>query len=170
MAFGLAAGVAGFEIRTKMIDPTLPLDEGRRIVGLRNWDVLHDRPMSLGQRDFTAWREQLQKVDDLGAVNLVERNLAVDGIVEPIPVAEMTASGFRVARVQPQLGRVVLEADESPGSPPVAVIGHALWQRRFAGDPRIIGRLVRLGIDQTTIVGVMPAGFGFPLANQLWVP
>ena len=170
MAVGLAAGVAGFEIRTQMIDPTLPLDEGQRIVGLRDWDVRRDRPRSLGQADFTAWREQLQTVGDLGAVELVERNLTVDGSAEPTPVAAMTASGFRVARVLPQLGRVVLEADESPGSPPVAVIGHALWQRRFASDPRVVGRSVRLGNDQTTIVGVMPEGFAFPLANQLWVP
>jgi len=170
MAFGLAAAVAGFEIRTKMSDPTLPLAEGRRIVGLRNWDVLRDRPRSLGQADFTSWREQLRKVEDLGAVGLVERNLTVDGTVEPISVAEMTASGFRVARVLPLLGRVLVETDESPAAPPVAVIGHALWQRRFAGDPRIVGRSVRLGIEQTTIVGVMPAGFGFPVASQLWVP
>jgi len=170
MAFGLAAGVAGFEIRTKMTDPSLPLDEGTRIVGLRNWDVLRDRPVSLGLADFTAWREQLQKVEDLGAVELVDRNLAVDGTVEPISVAEMTASGFRAARVLPMLGRALVETDESPGSPAVAVIGHALWQRRFAGDPRIVGRSVRLGIEQTTIVGVMPAGFLFPVANQLWVP
>ena len=170
MAFGLAAGVAGFEIRTKMIDPTLPLDKGQRIVGLRSWDALRDRPVSLDLADFTAWREQLRKVEDLGAIELVERNLTVDGTVEPIPVAAMTASGFRVARVLPILGRALVEADELPGSPPVAVIGHALWQRRFAGDPRIVGRSVRLGIEPTTIVGVMPSGFLFPLANQLWVP
>src|SRR5689334_10929098 len=97
MAFGIAAGVAGFEIRTKMTDPTLPLDEGQRIVGLRHWDVLRDRATSLNQADFAAWREQLQKVQDLGAMDLIERNLTVDGTVEPIAVAAMTASGFRVA-------------------------------------------------------------------------
>lgn len=62
-AFGLAAGVAGFEVRTKMIDPTLPLDEGTRIVGLRNWDVLRDRAAALGLAEFTAWREQLRNVE-----------------------------------------------------------------------------------------------------------
>ncbi|HEY7191817.1 MAG TPA: ABC transporter permease [Vicinamibacterales bacterium] len=170
MAFGLAAGVAGFDVRTKMIDPTLPLDEGTRIVGLRNWDVLRDRAAALGLAEFTAWREQLRNVEALSAIELAERNLAVDGTVEPVPVAAMTASGFRVARVLPLLGRSLVETDEMPGSAPVAVIGHALWQRRFAGDPGIVGRSVRLGIEQTTIVGVMPAGFGFPVASQLWVP
>jgi len=170
MAFGIAAGVGGFEIRTQFVDPTLPLDEGRRIVGVRNWDVRNDRPAALSESDFRAWREQLQRMQELGAVALAERNLTVDGSTEPIGVAEMTASGFRIARVPPMLGRSLVDDDELPGAPPVAVIGHSLWQRRFASDPRVIGRLFRIGTDQTTIVGVMPEGFEFPIAHQVWTP
>ena len=170
MAFGIAAGITGFEVRTKFTNPTLPLDEGHSIVGLRNWDVRRDRPAPLGDADFRAWREQLAKVDDVSAAALVDRNLTVNGTVEPVSVADMTASGFRVARVLPLLGRTLIETDESPAAPPVAVIGHALWQRRFLGDPGIVGRTVRLGIEQTTIVGVMPAEFGFPVAHEVWIP
>jgi putative ABC transport system permease protein len=170
MAFGIAAGVGGFEIRSQFVDPTLPLDEGRRIVGLRNWDVRNDRPAPLSEPDFRAWREQLQRIHDLGGVALVERNLTVDGNTEPIGVAEMTASGFRTARVPPVFGRTLVDDDELPGAPPVAVIGHSLWQRRFLGDPRIVGRSVRLGTEQTTIVGVMPQAFAFPAALQMWTP
>jgi putative ABC transport system permease protein len=170
MAFGIAAGVGGFEIRTQFVDPTLPLDQGRRIVGLRNWDARNDHPAPTSDADFRAWREQLQRMQDLGAVALVERNLTVDGHTEPIGVAEMTASGFRIARVPPRLGRALVDDDERPGAAPVAVIGHALWQRRFASDPRIVGRTVRLGIEQTTIVGVMPEAFEFPVAHQIWTP
>ena len=153
-----------------MVDPTLPLADGHRIVGLRNWDVRGDRSVPLTEGDFRAWREQLQTVDELGAVALVQRNLAVNGSVEPIDVAEMTASGFRIARVQPLLGRTLVEGDEAPGAPPVAVIGQSLWQRRFLGDARVVGLSVRLGIEQATIVGVMPEDFGFPLSHEIWVP
>ena len=170
MAFGLAAGIGGYEIRTQMVDPRLPLDDGHRIVGLRNWDVRGDRSVPLTEADFRAWREQLQTIEDLGAVALVQRNLAVNGNVEPIDVAEMTASGFRLARVPALLGRTLVEGDEAPGAPPVAVIGHSLWQRRFLGDARVVGRSVRLGIEQTTIVGVMPEDFGFPLSHEIWSP
>jgi len=156
MAFGLAAGIGGYEIRTQMVDPRLPLDDGHRIVGLRNWDVRGDRSVPLTEADFRVWREQLQTMEDLGAVALVQRNLAVNGNVEPIDVAEMTASGFRIARVPPLRGRTLVEGDEAPGAPPVAVIGHSLWQRRFLGDECVVGRSVRLGVGQTTIVGVMP--------------
>ena len=170
MAFGIAAGVFGFEVRTQLTNSRLPLDEGRSIIGLRNWDLRSNRSAPLGDADFRAWLEQLRKVEDLGAVALVDRNLTVNGSVEPVSVAEMTASGFHVARVLPLLGRTLVETDESPSAPPVAVIGHALWQRRFLGNPGIVGRSVQLGVERTTIVGVMPAEFGFPVAHQIWVP
>src|SRR5262245_37509375 len=170
MAFGIAAGVGGFEIRTQFVNPTLPLPEGRRIVGIRNWDVQSDQPGPASDADFRAWSEQLRTVEGLAAASLAERNLTVEGHTEPIDVAEMTASGFRVARVPAMLGRTLVESDEQPGAPPVAVIGHSLWQRRFFSDPAIVGRSVQLGTERATIVGVMPEGFGFPVAHQLWVP
>jgi predicted permease len=63
-----------------------------------------------------------------------------------------------------------MEADERPDAPPVAVIGHDVWQRRFGGDPGVVGRTVRLGGAPATVVGVMPAGYGFPVAHTVWVP
>ena len=170
MTFGLAAAIAGLAVRAQIVDPELPLDESDRIVGLRNQDIRSDSQSPLRDEDFRAWREQLERIDDLSAAALVEKNLTISGNIEPIAVAEMTASGFRVARVQPMLGRTIVESDELPGAPPVAVIGHALWQQRFLGDRGIVGRTVRLGIEQTTIVGVMPAEFGFPVAHQVWTP
>ncbi len=170
MAFGIAAGVAGFEILTQMLDPTLPLDQGHRIVGLRNWDAARDRPSPHNAYDFASWREELEQIDDVGAVALSERNLTTDDGTEPVGVAEMTASGFRIAAAAPLLGRTLIEGDETLSAPPVAVIGEALWRRRFFADPRIVGRTVRLGKELRTIVGVMPESFGFPLAHSFWIP
>ena len=170
IAFGIAAGVGGFEMRSQFINPTLPLDEGQRIVGVRNWDTRADRAGLTGEMEFRSWLEQLDRVDDLSAASLVERNLTVNGDVEPIAVAEMTASGFRVARVPALLGRTLVEGDEAPGAPPVAVIGYDLWQRRFVGDAGVVGRSVRLGVEHVTIVGVMPEAFGFPVSHQVWTP
>jgi len=170
MAFGLAAGVVGFEVRAQLVNPRLPLDDGQRVVGVRNWDIRSDRAARLGDAEYRAWRSQLTRIEDLGAAALVGRNLAVEGDVEPVRAAEMTASAFHLARVQPLIGRPIVESDESPGSAPVAVIGYSLWQRRFLADPRIVGRVVRLGGEPTTIVGVMPEGFWFPAAHELWVP
>jgi putative ABC transport system permease protein len=171
MAFGIAAGVAGFELRTQLVNPSLPLDEGVQIVGLRNWDTSRNRVASTTASDLAAWRESLTRVRDVSAVSVFRRNLITDeGRSETVSVAAMTASAFRVTRVLPLLGRTLLEADAEPGAPLVAVIGYEVWARRFSRDPMVVGRIVRLGREQATVVGVMPEGFVFPSAQGLWVP
>ena len=171
MAFGIATGVGSFEVRTQVVAPSIPLDEGSRIVGLRTWDLSRVRPVPPAPDDFTRWREALTLVGDVSAATIFQRNLLTnDGRSEVVDVAAMTASAFRVARVQPFLGRTLVDADERPGAPPVIVIGHEIWRERFAGDRDVLGRTVRLGSEQTTVVGVMPEGFEFPAAHNAWVP
>ena len=75
-----------------------------------------------------------------------------------------------MTRVPPLLGRTLVEADENLGSPAVVVLGHRLWQTRFGGDRAVVGRTVRLGQIQATVVGVMPEGFAFPVDDNLWTP
>ena len=62
------------------------------------------------------------------------------------------------------------DEDESPRSPAVVVLGNRLWKTRFGADPAVIGRVVRLGATQATVVGVMPEGFAFPVRQNLWTP
>ena len=108
---------------------------------------------------------------DVGAWRDVTRNLVVAaGEARPVEVAEITASGFRVAEGTPLLGRVLDEADERPGAPPVAVLGYDVWQTRFESDPNVLGRSVQLGNEYATVVGVMREGFAFPVSHELWVP
>ena len=102
-------------------------------------------------------------MQDLGAFRTLEQNLIIDdGAAEPVEVAAVTASTFRLARVQPLLGRALVDADEQPGAVPVIVVAYEVWQRRFSGDPRVVGRTVRLGRVQTVVVGVMPERFALP--------
>jgi putative ABC transport system permease protein len=171
IAFGIAAGVGTFEIRTQIINPTLPLDEGSRIVGLRNWDQSLNRVVPATVDDFDAWRHGLTLVHDVSAFRTLSRNLiTTDGRSQAEAVAETSASAFRVARVAPFAGRTLIESDEHPGAPPVVVIGHDLWRRRFGGDPRVLGQTTRLGREQPTVVGIMPDGFTFPATQELWIP
>src|SRR5690606_13933299 len=88
----------------------------------------------------------------------------------PVDVVETSASLFRVARLKPLLGRTLVDADELPGAPPVAVIGYDVWQARFAGAADVVGREIRLGAAVHTVVGVMPEGFSFPRHEGRWVP
>jgi predicted permease len=171
MAFGIGAGVGGFEIRTQLVNPALPLDQGSQILGIRNWDVSRNRPASSTSDDLARWRDNLTWLQDVSAARTFRRNLiTAGGQSEAVAAAAMTASAFRVSRVPPLLGRTFVEADDAPGAVPVVVIGYELWKRRFSGDPGVVGRIVRLGREQPIVVGVMPEGFAFPAAHNLWIP
>ncbi len=172
MAVAIAIAAGSFGVIYSLMDPTLPLDEGARVVTIQNWDAAISNPNRRSHlHGLMRWREELESVEDLGGFRTVRRNLVPpDGEVEPIRIAEMTASGFRLARVPPFLGRPLVEEDEREGAPPVVVIGYDVWQNRFAGDPRILGRTLQLGDTRHMVVGVMPEGFAFPIAEEIWVP
>ena len=171
MAVAIAIGAGSYALLDLMLQRDVPLPEGDRIVAIQN------SPSSAGDRDrqvlhdFEVWREELTSIGDLGAFTGDRRNLITsDGQVTLEEVAVMTATGFDVARVAPVVGRTLVEADEEEGAERVLVIAHEEWQRRFGGDPEVVGRTVRLGSVAHTVVGVMPAGFRFPLAHRYWVP
>jgi len=119
----------------------LPLDEGDRIVGLDYFDTKGNDEEQRIIHDVEAWRTELKSITDIGARQSIQRNLFTsDGRAEPVTIAEMSASGFRLARVPAMLGRHLLNSDEIEGAPPVLVIGHDVWRARFGSDSSIIGR------------------------------
>ena len=169
LAISIAAIVfAAFDV---VMWSRLPLDEGDRVVAIQVWDREAGRRRDTTWQDVERWRASLQSVDDVGAFQTTRRNIITsDGSVELAAVAEISAAGFRVARVAPLVGRPIADADAAPGAAPVVVIGHDVWQRRFAGSRDVIGRELRLGADVHTVVGVMPDGFQFPFNFRYWVP
>jgi predicted permease len=168
MAVAIAIGAGYFTVLGSWLDANLPLPEGERIVSIRK--VGGGGMDDASGAEFLQWRDELKTVRDLGTVLDVRRNLAADGRTDVIEVAAMTASGFRVARVAPIMGRALVDEDERAGAPPVVVIGYEEWQRRFDGDARILERTLRLDDTVHAIVGVMPQGFGFPVNYRYWVP
>jgi putative ABC transport system permease protein len=171
MAFAIWVGAGGFEVVRQIVAPQLPLPDGDRIVGIVTQDAQRGSTERRVLFDVNVWQTQLRTITDVGAYRTIQRNLAVPGLgVEPAEAAEVGAVAFRVARVSPLMGRTLTTEDEQPGAPAVAVIGYDLWQQRFGGDARVVGRTVQFGRTPTEIVGVMPEGFGFPIAHDMWVP
>ena len=171
MAAGITVSAGAFSIGHSLLDPSLPFEDGDRIVALEIADIrTQDREPRI-LHDFLAWRGTLSSVEQLGAFRIVGRTLVAEGAQpESIPVAEISASGFPLARVAPLLGRHLLPEDERSGAPEVVVIREDLWRRRFNADPTILGRTIRLGTAPHTVVGVMPASFGFPVSESVWIP
>jgi putative ABC transport system permease protein len=171
MTVAIAIGAGAFAFIESVMDPRLPLPEGDRIVSIQNNTRMRGSPDRQTLYDFVEWRRQLTSVRDVSAFMSERRNLILPGrAVALVGIAQMTASGFRVARIAPLLGRPLLDADEQPGATPVVVIGYDEWQERFDGDSGVVGRTVRLGTMVHTVVGVMPPGFRFPLSDEYWVP
>jgi putative ABC transport system permease protein len=173
LATALAISIAAviFAAFDTMLWSPLPLDEGDRVVAVQVWDREAGRRRDTTRQDFDRWRDSLQSIDDLGAFQTIRRNvIAPDNSVELANVAAITANGFRIARVPALIGRPIADADAASNAAPVVVIGHDVWQRRFAGARDVIGRELRLGNDVHTVIGVMPDGFKFPLNFGYWIP
>jgi putative ABC transport system permease protein len=171
LAAAIAIGAVGMEVASELLYSRLPFDEGERVVVLQTRDAEASRLETRVLHDFAIWRESLETITELGAARLVERNVFTgEGPTEPLRTAEITVSAFPLTRVPPLLGRPLQPADEETGADPVVVLGHDVWQNRFLGDPEVIGRVLTVGRTARTVVGVMPAGFGFPRNQELWVP
>jgi putative ABC transport system permease protein len=119
------------------------------------------------KRELTSW-------ESLDAWATSGVNLA--GAAQPIRVAGAAVTGglFTSLGVSPELGRAITPQDDIPGAPAVVVISHDLWQRLFAGDRGVIGRVIQVDGDNTNIVGVMPQSFSFPPGEldppEVWGP
>ena len=171
LALAIGVGAGWYDFLGDFMRPTLPLPGGERIVEIemRNSAASEEERRIL--HDFVGWRRDARLVEDLGAYRTIERNLVIaQSHAEPVTVAEISASAFRVAPLPALLGRPLLESDERAGALPVMVIGYTVWQRQFGGRPDVVGQTVQLGRTPTTVVGVMPEHFAFPVNHRLWVP
>ena len=163
MAFAICVGLVIFQVLSLFTSPTLPLSEGPRVVEIRNMDLAVNDEEGKILHDFLQWQQSLRSLTEIGAWRDSSRNLVVAaGDARPVVVAEMSASGFRVADGEPLMGRVLVDADAQPAAPAVAVIGYEVWRTRFGSDADVLGRSVQLGTEHTTVIGVMPEGFESP--------
>ncbi|MEZ5319691.1 MAG: ADOP family duplicated permease [Vicinamibacterales bacterium] len=149
----------------------LPFDQPDEIVVLQETD--HGRASngpSVRPYTFLRWREALTSFDGLAAFRPDSVNVSGGATPERVPAAAVTPDTFALLGVAAARGRVIGPADAAPGAPAVALIGDALWRSRYGADPSAVGGTIRINGVPHTIVGVMPAGFGFPIHARLWTP
>jgi putative ABC transport system permease protein len=149
---------------------SLPFENRDRIVALTRTAV-RGNDLDPGPFDYLAWSRAQRSYTGLGAFEERSMNLGGDDArAERHMGTFVTPSTFPLLGVQPLRGRALLADDARPEAPPVVVLGHHLWQARFAADPNVIGRVVRVDGHPRTVVGVMPPRFGFPVRSSLWLP
>ena len=174
IALGIGANTAIFSVVNTVLLQPLPYDEPKQLLNLAT-EVRNQALDGRGAFSIPDVLDIQQSSKTLEHVAIYQRTgtMATEG-GEPERVlgAAVTADYFSVLRAKPVLGRVFTRDEDKPGAPQVIVLSHGLWQRRFGGDPNIIGREIDLG-GKTTVVGIMPAGFEFPIsddAQDFWEP
>jgi putative ABC transport system permease protein len=187
LALGIGASCAVFSVVNGVLLKPLPYREAHRIVMLwRRAPIASNfgiEAFPWGKLDFRFLLEHAQKsFQDLAAFKGDTFNLT--GAGEPVRLDGIRAyAGFFPALgVSPVLGRAFTPEEDRPGQEREVILSHRLWQERFGGDRAILGRAIELNGEAYTVIGVMPAGFAFPRAEempafmdlpreaQLWVP
>jgi putative ABC transport system permease protein len=167
LALGVGANTAIFSVVNAVLLRPLPFEHAERLVQAKRVNVKKGTTTSAHSfPNFADMRAQSNSFEALAAYNDTDAALTGAGAPERVSGVSASADIFRVLGVGAQLGRAFAPDDERPGGAPVVVITHGTWQRRFGADPQVVGREVTLDGKPKTVVGVLPADFQFPFANQ----
>ena len=174
LALGIGANTAVFSLVKATLLGPLPYGDAERLTAIWGPDRAEATHLSL-QEVVNYARESQSFVDVAG---YQEYDASFTGGQEPelVRAGSATPNLFDVTRAPAMLGRTFTPADTAGGSSDVIVIHHGLWQRRFGGDPSVVGRTVQVNGRARTIIGVMPASFRLPndygslRPTEAWVP
>lgn len=186
LALGIGASIAAFSIVSAVLLKPLPYPHSERV-----FVILDKAPpqMNLGFNEFPLSGSEFQFIaanhrtfESVAAFKADQFNLSQETDLERVAGIRASAEFFKVLGIEPQTGRTFTALEDQPGSERVVLISYSLWQRRFAGDPHLPGKTIRLNSEPYTVIGVMPKGFEFPRGAEmpksmqfpkradLWVP
>ena len=172
LGLGIGATVAIFTVINAVLIRPLAYPEPERIVWVtQTAPGMGLEEAALSDGTYLLYRKENKVLEDLGIY--WEGAVTLTGGREPerIDASRVTPSIFKVLRASAVLGRPLIEEDGKPGAEPVAVLSHGLWQRRFAGDPKVLGSIIQVDGVPRRIVGVLAEGFHFPSAKEeIWTP
>jgi predicted permease len=174
MALGIGANTAIFSLVDTVLLRPLPVRDPSQLIAvdgqLRNGTefTLQSYP------NYKDYRDRNTVFSGLLAYRFVVASLSHNGINERVWGFDVSGNYFDVLGVKSALGRSFLAAeDQTPDSHPVVILSHACWQKRFAGDPAIVGQKILLNTHPFTVIGVAPKGFvgtEVAYAPEFWVP
>ncbi len=173
LALGIGANTAIFTVVNAVLLKALPFPDSDRLVVI-NEGTQAQPELAVAYPDYLDWRAQQTVFEDLAASLVTGGVLTGGGEPERVFGRRASASFFTTLGVAPHVGRVFNEAEDRLGGARVVVLSHALWQRRYGGDPQLIGRAVNYNGESYTVVGVLPANFDYygqaNANNDLFLP
>ncbi len=169
LALGVGANAAIFSVVNAVLLRPLPWTDPDRAVMIWSRWVSFDKTW-VSDGEVNDYRRRASTLSEVAAWDDGQVNLTGDGDPERVSAASVTANLFSTLGVSPIRGRVFSEAEDVPNGPKVVVIGHGLWQRRYAGDPGIVGRSIQINGEPYQVVGIMPADFVLPTDFRTLLP
>jgi putative ABC transport system permease protein len=171
LALGIGANTAMFSLAEAFLIHPVPLENADRIVALVDARPGQNIDMNaIAPATYFDWKQQAHSFDQFAAYAWREINLTGDREPQKVQAFQVSANFFGMLGAKPQLGRVFLSEEEVPGKDQAIILGHALWEQRYASDPRIVGENINVDGKAYTVVGVMAKGFDFPLPSEAWTP
>ncbi len=175
LAMGIGASASVFSVLNTLVLKPLPFRDPSSLVRVRESLTVQSgvppREVSMAPRRFEQLRDRSRAFEDVAAVRFRTFTLTGDGEPERIVGLTATWNYFSVLGVTPAFGRTFAPEEDLAGAPaPVAVISRSLWARRFGQDPDVVGSELEVNGRPHTVVGVMPGGFRYPYAGELWIP
>jgi predicted permease len=169
LGLGIGANTTMFSaVNTILLEPLGYKNPERLVV------ILHGGSGPVSPANFLDWRQQSHAYARMGAAEYWRVNLDAGDHAERVLGLHLTADMLPLLGVPPLLGRVFTAEDEMPGNEHKVVLAYALWQRRFGGDPAIVGRTVTVDGSRYDVIGVMPRQFAFApfwaTGTELWAP
>ncbi len=172
-ALGLGIGVTAtmFSIVYGAMMRGLPFEDGDRIVALALNNPSRDiERQALPVHDYLDFRDQQTSLESLAGCYEGTVNVRWADAPERFDGGFVTSNTFSVVGARALLGRVFEPGEDVPGAPMRLILSYHVWQNHFAGDPGVLGRVVKVNGETADIIGVMPEGFLFPNRNDVWVP
>ncbi len=172
LVVGIGANTAIFSVVNAVLLRPLPFREPERLVRLWQAELpARDATVPVAPANFFDWRAQSRSYEALAAYLNWPLSLTGIEVPERVEGTYVTPDLFSLLGAKAQIGRTFGAAEARPDHDHVAILSDAFWRRAFAADPAAVGRSIRLDGEPFTIVGVMPASFGFPRPNiQVWLP
>ncbi len=177
LALGIGANTAIFSVVNGVLLRPLPYYDPQQLVyvtgvneGIKKGKRPEGREELSGAADYIQLRAESKSLDHLVLYMSSQVYLTGRGEPERLDALRVTANLFPALGIVPQLGRAFTAEEDQPGVTPVAILSHALWQRRFGGDPAIIGQSLTLEGRSRQVIGVMPPDFKFLKKADVLLP
>jgi putative ABC transport system permease protein len=173
LALGIGANTAIFSYVNAWIINPLPYPNGERLIVMEALDTKTGMTQQQSTAaDFRDFQIQSKDFEELAAWAPRSFNLAGDGPPERAEGTRVSWNFFQTLGAKPFLGRAFLPSDDVAGAGHVVILSRGLWETRFAGDPQVVGRKIKVNGESYEVVGVMPANFQLSLAGRanLWTP